>query len=130
MPSFVLDEDLSRSTAKMLRDLGHDAEAIRDTAMAGEADDIVYAYAQEKRAILFSADLGFANIQKFPLGTHWGIVGARFPNKLPTGEVNKCIRESLSQIPNADFKGNLIIIEPGRIRLRRFKPRPPNANNS
>jgi predicted nuclease of predicted toxin-antitoxin system len=73
---------------------------------------------RSKRSLL-TGDLGFSNILKFPLGQHFGIVVARFPNEMTPGEINREIVTSLRDLGESDFKGNLIILEPGRIRIRR-----------
>jgi hypothetical protein len=38
---------------------------------------------------------------------------------MPPREINKKIVASLRDLRDNDFKGNLIILEPGRIRIRR-----------
>jgi len=35
MPKFVIDEDMPRSTAKILRDCGYEADDIRDHGLRG-----------------------------------------------------------------------------------------------
>ncbi len=121
MLRFVVDEDIARSTATVLRELGHEAEDVYDLALRGAPDQAIYTAAQQRKAVLFTADMGFANILRFPLGIHWGVVVTRFPNKLSTREINRQIKADIGRIPEDDFKGNLIIIEPARIRIRRFK---------
>jgi len=52
-------------------------------------------------------------------GNHFGIVIANFPNEMSTREINRQLLEALKDISKDDFKGNLIIIEPGKVRIRR-----------
>jgi len=49
---------------------------------------------------------------------HYGIVLAHFPNEISTHEINRQLVKSIKEIPE-DFKGNLIIVEPGRVRIRK-----------
>jgi hypothetical protein len=66
-----------------------------------------------------TADVGFGNVLRFPLGTHAGIVVARFPNELPSETVNQAIMEAVGGLSDEEISGNLVVIEPGRVRLRR-----------
>jgi predicted nuclease of predicted toxin-antitoxin system len=119
MPRFVIDEDMPRSTGAALVEEGYAVKDVRDHGRRGSGDEEIYRFAQEEESILLTGDLGFGNILKFPLGQHLGIVVARFPNEMPPREINKKIVASLRDLRDNDFKGNLIILEPGRIRIRR-----------
>ncbi len=66
-----------------------------------------------------SGDLGFANILRYPLGSHSGIAIARFPNEMPAAQVTQSVVASLRLLSEEDMRGNLVVISPGRIRLRR-----------
>ena len=66
-----------------------------------------------------SGDLGFANILRYPLGSHAGIVIARFPNEMPAAQVTQSFVASLRLLSEEELRGNLAVISPGRIRLRR-----------
>jgi predicted nuclease of predicted toxin-antitoxin system len=119
MPRFVIDEDMPRSTAVALVEEGYPVKDVRDHGYRGSADEEIYRFAQEEGAILLTGDLGFSNILRFPLGQHFGIVVARFPNEMPPREINKEIMARLKDLRDNEFQGNLIILEPGRIRIRR-----------
>ena len=60
------------------------AEDVRDVGLRGKPDDDIFKYAAAHDLALLSADLSFGNLQRFPLGTHAGIVIARFPNEVST----------------------------------------------
>ena len=121
MAKFVIDEDIARSTGNLLADAGHEIIDIRDQGLRGAEDDKIFRFAQSKKAILLSGDVGFGNLKKFPLGRHHGILIAHFPNELPTQEINRQILHALSQLKDTDLSRNLTIIEPGKIRIRRHK---------
>lgn len=99
--------------------MGYEAKDVRDVGLRGAKDDMVFAYAQETEAILISGDLGFGNILHFPIGSHYGIVIAHFPNEVTTHEINSELEARLSEIEENSFKGSLIIIEPGKVRIRK-----------
>jgi predicted nuclease of predicted toxin-antitoxin system len=115
----VLDEDLHRSLRTALKRLGHEVFDIRDYGLRGKSDKEIFEFAQQQKAVLFSGDLGFANIIEFPLGSHFGIAILRFPNEMPTNSINQAVRSLMGKISKEDFEGNLIIFSPMRIRIRR-----------
>lgn len=115
----VIDEDLHRSLANTLKILGFQIFDVRDHGLRGHSDEEVYAFAIEKQAVLFSADLGFSSILSFPVGTHHGIVILRFPNEMSTKDINQHISKLLLKVEKQDYKGNLIILSQNKIRIRR-----------
>ena len=117
----VLDEDLPRSLGKVLAEAGHEISDVRDAGLRGKSDEEVFRFAQENNAVLFSADLGFSNILKFPLGSHAGIVILRFPNEMPTALMNKIATALLSKISEDEFKGSVIVLSPSGARIRRSR---------
>lgn len=116
---FLVDEDLPRSTAVALRQAGHTAEDVRDIGLRGHTDQAVFEYAQSVGAILVTADKGFANVLRFPPGSHAGIMLVRVPNELPTREVNQELLRALADLKGEDLNGLLVIVEVGRVRVRR-----------
>lgn len=119
MPSFVIDEDMPRSTGKALKNCGYEVKDIRDHGLRGASDHEIYQFAKRNEAVLITGDLGFGNILRFPIGSHFGIVVARFPNEVTPKEINRQLLERIRDLAESDFKGNLIIIEPGQIRIRK-----------
>lgn len=117
----VIDEDLHKSFATVLASLDFSVFDIRDHGLRGSDDSEVFAYAQKQKAVLFSADLGFSNIVRFPLGSHHGIVILRFANEMPTSYINKQVAKFLSKLTHEDYQGNCIIISPEKLRIRRYK---------
>jgi predicted nuclease of predicted toxin-antitoxin system len=118
----LIDEDMPRSTAVALREGDHTALDVRDVGLRGHSDADVFAYAQAQDAILVTADKGFANVLSFPPGSHAGLIVLRVPNELPTRKVNELLLKALAQLEDEVLKGVLVIIEPGRVRIRRHPP--------
>ena len=121
---FLVDEDMPRSTARALRSAGHAAEDVRDVGLSGQPDEAIFARAQATEAALVTADLGFANVLTFPLGTHADLVVARLPNELPTHAVNAEILRALDDVQGEVLRGALLIVEVGRTRIRRLPATP------
>ena len=123
---FLIDEDMPRSTAAVLRAAGHEAVDVRDCGLRGASDQEVFESAKQSGAIVFTGDLGFGNLHKYPLGTHHGLFIAHFPNDISTEELNRHVAEAIKNLTEADYEGNLIILEPGKIRIRRHtRPKKP-----
>ena len=119
MKRFLIDEDLPRSLARALSDAGMDALHVIDAGLRGRSDSDVLRAATDGGRTLLTADLDFSNLLRYPLGTHAGIVIARFPNEIPVDLLNVSIATALDGLAEHDLAGGLVIIEPGRIRLRR-----------
>ena len=119
MPKFVIDEDMARSTGMMLKEHGYDVKDIRDHGLRGAEDEEIYEFAQREEAVILTGDRSFGNILRFPLGDHFGIVVANFPNEMLTTDINRQVLEVFKDLSEDDFKGNLIIIEPRKVRIRK-----------
>ena len=117
----AIDEDLPRSLADTLSDLGFTVFDVRDHGLRGSGDAQIFAFAQKLKAVLFSGDLGFSNTLTFPLGKHHGICILRFPNEASVQTVKEEVMKLLSGFSADDYLGNLIILSPGKLRIRRSK---------
>ncbi len=116
---FLVDEDLPRSTARALRSAGYEIEDVRDIGLRGSSDEQVFAYAQAHSLTLMSADMGFTNPWRFSARPHAGIVLIRLPNDVPTEAMNREILSALASLADESLAGLLVIVELGRIRIRR-----------
>lgn len=119
MWTFVVDEDMARSTTTALIQTGYLAVDVRDVGLRGHSDDEIFVYAQSIGAIIVTADKDFTNTQRFPLGRHCGIVVLRIPNELSTQGVNQELVRALADLDGEDLNGLLVIVEVGRSRIRR-----------
>jgi predicted nuclease of predicted toxin-antitoxin system len=116
---FVIDEDLPRSTARILREKGFEVYDIRDHGLRGQEDDAILAFAKQQKAVLITGDLGFGNQLRYPASSHEGIIIAHFPNEFSTPELNAQILNALSVLTEDELKKSLTILQPGKIRSRR-----------
>jgi len=119
MARFLVDEDLPRSLARLLRTESLDAEDVRDVGLRGKTDSEVLQYAVSHDRVVITADLDFANLLAVPLGSHHGILVARLPNEVPVARLNAVILDAIKALSDDEVRGSLVIVEPGRIRLRR-----------
>src|SRR5512142_3255283 len=119
MPRFLIDEDLPHLLASLLAEKGHPTEHVRDLGLRGSTDIRIYEAAQERRAVLVSGDADFGNLLRFPLGTHAGIVVVQYPSVMRTRELAGTVAATLLSLDDEAFDGSLIVLEPGRLRIRR-----------
>lgn len=118
MLRFVIDEDLPRSTGQVLTSAGYGVFDVRDHGLRGKKDPLIFQFAQDKRAVLLTGDFSFGNIIQFPLGRHCGVIILAFPSTFPIAKMNQQFLKQLRSLSQKDIAGNLIIIEPGRVRLK------------
>jgi predicted nuclease of predicted toxin-antitoxin system len=119
MIKFLIDEDIPRSAAKVLRDRGYEVLDVRDCGLRGEPDEEVFKFAQEEKAVLLTGDLGFGNLLRFPVGKHSGVVIVHFPNEISASKLNNQITKAFDTLTEKDLDRTLMILEPGKIRIRR-----------
>ena len=116
--SFLVDENMPRSTAAVLREAGYDAEDVRDVGLAGRDDALVFRYAQDSGATLLTADKDFSNILEYAPGTHAGIIVLRPPDEWPTRRVHARLLDVLSAVAEHARRGALIVLQAERTRVR------------
>jgi predicted nuclease of predicted toxin-antitoxin system len=116
--SFVIDEDMSMSLARLLRERGHEAIHVREAGLNGQPDEIIFAFAQERRATLVTEDLGFGDLRKYPVRTHAGIILLRMPEQLPYSAHNRRVFQVLDEELEEGLAGCLLVVEPATVRRR------------
>lgn len=116
---FLIDEDLPRSTADLLKQYGHEAIDVRDIGLRGAEDRQVIAYAQERGLCLITGDFDFSDVRNYPPGKYAGLVVLEIHKEATASFILSLLEGFLKQedlIPR--LPGKLAIVEPGRIRLR------------
>ncbi|MBW2068478.1 MAG: DUF5615 family PIN-like protein [Deltaproteobacteria bacterium] len=78
-----VDENLPRSIAELLRKRGYHAETVTEENMSGWKDEDLWEAVQREGMFLITADKGFANIHRYPSGSHGGVLLLR-PSKRDT----------------------------------------------
>ena len=119
MAVIVVDENLPRSLGPALQQLGYTVKDVRDEGLRGRPDEEVFRFAQREKAILVTGDVGFADTLRFPLGSHHGIVVARLPNELLAPRRVREIAKALADLKDESLEGALVVLSPGKARVRR-----------
>ena len=116
---FLVDADVSRSITNSLLAAAYDTDDVREVVLVAYSDREVFLYAQQRRAVLITADKGFASTFRFPLGTHRGIIVLGVPDELPTAAADRALLGALNELAGEDLEGIVAIVEQGRVRIRR-----------
>ncbi len=116
---FLIDADLPRPTADLVREMGHDATDVRDIGLGAAPDGRIAAYAQSHGLCLLTGDFDFADIRHYPPEDYSGLVVFVLPDDANRDTILRLVRvffmekSVLERLP-----GRLAIAEPGRVRLR------------
>jgi predicted nuclease of predicted toxin-antitoxin system len=121
--SLLLDQNVPRAVAAWLRSersswtVWHAAEQ----GLGGKPDEELFAWAQDRRAILLTFDEDFADRRTFPVGSHWGVIRLRvWPTTVE--EVQSALARLFSEAKEEDLRGALVIVGRSRIRIRPGRP--------
>lgn len=115
----LVDEDLPRAIADLLRNLGIQAEHVIDKGLSGRSDKVILQAAFDADAVLITADLDFASVLDYPLGSHKGIIVLRFPDYYRRDQILSLVNSFLDAADLDSLIGTLVIVEPGNYRIRR-----------
>jgi len=86
--------------------------------LAAKGDAELFAWAQQRKAVVVTFDEDFADRRMFPVGTHSGVVRLRvWPTTVE--ETQAALERLLSSVPDEDWWGSLIIVGARHIRVRR-----------
>ncbi len=115
---FLIDEDLPRSTAKVLTAAGYDACDVRDIGLRGAKDSDIFAYACQQEAIVITADVGFAGLVYLSTVPHAGIILLRLPAEMPVKEINEILLRALRKISIEELINSVVVVDRRKIRIR------------
>lgn len=114
---FKLDENLPVELVDHLVSLGYDADTVLTEGLRGAPDPAVVEAAFAANRVLFTLDKGIANVVRYPVHRHAGIVLFR-PAATGRGAVLSFVKSSLQNIFRMDLKGRLTVVGPRGIRFR------------
>lgn len=116
---FLIDADLPRPTADLVRSFGHEATDVRDIGLGAATDDRIAKYARSNGFCLLTGDFDFADIRDYPPEEYTGLVVFVFPDNANRNIILHLIKAFFEERAVLDqLSGRLAIAEPGRIRLR------------
>jgi len=110
---FLIDENISPLVAEQLRALGYDVKHVREVGLKGHSDNEIMEYAKREGRSLITLDADFADIRRYPLGTHAGIIRLKL-KFAPSTIVIDCLRRLLRQIKDMPLEKGLLVITDGK----------------
>jgi predicted nuclease of predicted toxin-antitoxin system len=116
--SFLLDENVSRTLVSALQKAGYLVTNVYEVGLRGHPDTDIFAHAQTHEQTIITSDLDFSNILHYP-PPHHGIIVLRLLNSTAIEDLIHEVLSALQTVVEEDFANTLIIVEPGRVRLRR-----------
>jgi len=117
---FLIDEDLPRSIANLLRRYGHETIDVRDIGLRGAKDSEIAHHAKNKKLCLVTGDFGFSDIRNYPPAQYAGLLVLNMPGDATAIFITKLLEGFIKQDKLvSELPGKLVIVEPGRIRIRK-----------
>ena len=116
---FLLDANMPRSSADLLKRFGHDIEDVRNILPGGADDDSVAGYAKSHQSALITRDFDFSDIRNYPPKNYFGLVVLELPDDATAAQVNSTLESFLrNEDLLARLPGRLAIVESWRVRFR------------
>jgi len=112
------DEDLPGSVAVRLRGAGYLAETVVEEGMGGTNDPALWRAVQAEGRFLITADKGFADVRKYPPGTHQGVLLLR-PNEDGIGPLDALVEMVLREGGLERLQGAVAVATPRGLRIRK-----------
>lgn len=112
----LLDENISPVVAQRLAEMGFDAVHVREVGLKGAKDPDILVYASRTGRFLVTLDADFADVRRYPVGTHRGILRLRL-KFAPPDVVLELLRTLLPKLAQVK-PGALIVSDAHRYRIR------------
>ncbi|MGQ9712795.1 MAG: DUF5615 family PIN-like protein [Desulfotomaculales bacterium] len=116
---FLVDEDLPRSTVKVLNAAGYEAFDVRDIGLRGARDSEILAYACRNRMTIVTADVGFGSFIYRSGADHSGIVVLRLLTELSVRDLNAILLKALGALSAGEAEGSIVVVDLRKVRVRR-----------
>ncbi|MCG3163454.1 MAG: hypothetical protein JMDDDDMK_04881 [Acidobacteria bacterium] len=113
--NLLADESVDQQIVDRLREEGHDVLFVTEME-PGITDDIVLGRANEKNALLITADKDFGELVFRQRLAHSGVVLLRLAGLSP--ETKACIAAQALQEHEAKLMQNFSAVSPGMVRIR------------
>jgi predicted nuclease of predicted toxin-antitoxin system len=113
-----VDENLPDEIAELLRGRGHDAVTVADQGWEGLADVELWRRIQAEDRWLVTADKEFADLRRYPPGTHAGLILLRLA-KESRRDYSRIAEIALGQIELDEAPGAIIVVNERGVRVRR-----------
>ena len=115
-----LDENLPADLRELLHTAKHDTATVSEQGLAGCDDPPILQAATAEGRILMTFDTDFADIRRYPPGTHAGIVVFRLRDQR-WKTLQRPVRRLVATGALKEVRRGLAIVDESRVRYRRKK---------
>jgi predicted nuclease of predicted toxin-antitoxin system len=112
-----LDENISRHLKPVLIGFGHDVLTAADENLLSHPDTEIAKAAKDENRMLLTLDIEFADLRKYPPGSHPGVILFR-PLSLSPLSVNAFITDFIRGADLDKLNACVAVVDPIRVRIR------------
>jgi predicted nuclease of predicted toxin-antitoxin system len=113
-----VDENLPDDVAEVLIANGHDALTVQAQGWRGFVDDALWRGVQSEGRWLVTADKEFADLRRFPPGTHAGVILLR-PAEESRREYARLAQMAIDSFNLDNLAGAVVVVTDRGVRVRR-----------
>jgi predicted nuclease of predicted toxin-antitoxin system len=112
--NFLVDENMPRTLAPQIVELGFNVQDVRDIGLRARPDSEVMEAAIATDAIIITRDRGFANPKTWPTEFTAGMIFVDLPSNTPANIVNARVLELIAKRLPVSLLGAITRVEPNR----------------
>ena len=116
MIKFLTDENISPQVISALRTKGYNVKDIKEEKIFGISDEEVIELARKEERVILTCDKDFANLIKFPLQSHKGVVLLGFSNLSPSNIIKSFLPLLETSLAHK-LSGALVIVKDNYIEI-------------
>jgi predicted nuclease of predicted toxin-antitoxin system len=119
MSKFLADENIWPAIIQFLRLKGFDVKDVYDLGLVEAPDTEIMKVAQREERVILTFDKHFANILRYPLDSHYGVIRIRIHPPVFL-HITQALEHFLNQFDLTTIHQTLIIVQGGGFRVRRW----------
>jgi hypothetical protein len=115
---FLIDENMPRSLATALAELGHTVANVRDVGLKGHPDTEVLAAAELSDAVIVTRDRGFVDVRNWSPTFRAGVLFDHLPDSTAAPAITAKVVRVVADRGQGSLVGTVTVLELGRALSR------------